>query len=571
MKTQNRLFGILILVLTIGCTSCSKDEPIPPPIEDGNDLPKDKPIEVGDGISADAFETYPGDVGFVIDTRELVKKGYLPTQAVVTVEATHGNYSQTIEIDPISFMGQIKIPLEGLSEAAITELTNGVNVSSEIKDATGSTIISDPVATVTFQANPNPRTVNANNLEETTENATVNLSENTTYYIQSMNTDGTADNFAWRHLDATGYDEVITANISQFNGNEPDRGFTFVSIPGEYNTFAIRHKASLRYVQATSITVNTNSYQGNFVAPNLSNRTDFSEIQTAADYDFFKFRFEQTEDGSYSIINIEWGEDFPVKQIPGFGLSLSNWVVNAANGNRIDAEPRTWRLISTTIDWDVQNVGTTFLEPILGAAQTGFQFNSTLTNCGQGSLSQTVGSAITETRSRTIGWAESLSISSTETVGISATVGVDFDAKFFGAGATYSASITADYNYSRTVSESSSVFGEVTDEISETIFAERTVTVPSGNASLVYDVFQYYEDTKVNFVQRLRISGVDSDSGMPLTGDEIRSQFQFGGFDGVISAIEPTSVVITLRGTTVLDKIVKAESKVEDVASNCGG
>jgi hypothetical protein len=33
--------------------------------------------------------------------------------------------------------------------------------------------------------------------------------------------------------------------------------------------------------------------------------------------------------------------------------------------------------------------------------------------------------------------------------------------------------------------------------------------------------------------------------------------------------MEPTPVVITLRGTTVLDKIVKTESNVQDVAANC--
>ncbi|MGI9549804.1 MAG: thiol-activated cytolysin family protein [Aurantibacter sp.] len=39
MKTQKLFFGLafLVLVLSLGFTSCSKDEPIPPPIEDGGD------------------------------------------------------------------------------------------------------------------------------------------------------------------------------------------------------------------------------------------------------------------------------------------------------------------------------------------------------------------------------------------------------------------------------------------------------------------------------------------------------------------------------------------------------
>jgi hypothetical protein len=164
-----------------------------------------------------------------------------------------------------------------------------------------------------------------------------------------------------------------------------------------------------------------------------------------------------------------------------------------------------------------------------------FKFNSTLTNCGQGSLSQTVGSAITESRERVIGWEESLSITTSNTVSVSATIGVAFDAKFFGTGASYNASITAGYQYSRDVTSSSSNFEEYKNTIEETIFAERTVIVPSGSASLVYDAFQFYENTKVNFVQCLRISGIDSQTGMSLSGDEIRSQFHFSGFNGVIS------------------------------------
>ena len=95
--------------------------------------------------------------------------------------------------------------------------------------------------------------------------------------------------------------------------------------------------------------------------------------------------------------------------------------------------------------------------------------------------------------------------------------------------------------------------------------------MPSGSASLVYDAFQFYQNTKVNFVQRLRVSGVDSLTGAVLTGDEIRSQFQFNSFEGLILAVEPNSIVITLRGTTTFDQILEIESRVEDVAANCGG
>ena len=55
------------------------------------------------------------------------------------------------------------------------------------------------------------------------------------------------------------------------------------------------------------------------------------------------------------------------------------------------------------------------------------------------------------------------------------------------------------------------------DTAEESLFSERTVTVPSGRASLVYDVFQFYPNTKVNFVQRLRVEGMDTQMGINLT------------------------------------------------------
>lgn len=544
--------------------SCSKDDNSSDSDENNAEI-----IETPGQISEGDFEAYEGEIGVILDARPLAKKGYHPTQVTINVDASSGNFTQTVPIDEYTILGQLKIPLEDLSQEAKTELTSGVEITPEYKDASGATIFSEAPATVSFQANPNARTVNAINLEETEENQTLSLSEGTTYYIQRMNEDGSPDNGAWRFLDNASYDNVITANETDFNANEPDRGFAFVSIPGEFNTFAIRHRESGRFVQATHISVNLPNNQGTFVAPNLSTRTDFNEIQNASDYDNFKYRFDQLEDGSYSIISIEWGDNFPLKQIPAYGLSFSNWVNNATNGQQVVAQPRSWRVVSTSVQWSVTNIGTAFEEPILSAAETGFSFDSTLTNCGSGSLSQTVGVNSTETNTNTVGWEESLSMSTSNTVSVSATVSVGFEAKFFGTGASYDMSLTAGYEHSWSSTQDSSNWGDETTEEQTVLSSERTVTVPSGSASLVYDVYQFYPNTRVNFAQRMRVEGLDTDTNMPLTGEEIRTLFYLNKFNGVITSIEPNSIVITLKGTVTLDKIIKTESDVQDVPANC--
>lgn len=565
MKTISTLFKLcLITILSILVFTCSKDDNSSPPDDTSGEI-----IETNGQISADDFEEFEGEIGVILDARAIARKGYVPTQVTINVNASSGDFTQTVPIDEYTILGQLKIPLEDLSEEAKTELTSGVEIISEYKDANGNVIFTEDPATVSFQANPNLRIVNAQTLEETIANQTLTLSEDTTYYIQRMNEDGSPDNGAWRYLDSPNYDQVITANVTDFNANESDRGFAFIPIPGELNTFAILHKDTGRFVQATYISVTLPNNTGNFVAPNLSTRTDFSEIQSASDYDNFKYRFDQLEDGSYSIVSIEWGDSFPLQQIPAFGLSFSKWVINTANNTQVFAEPRSWRVVSTSVQWSVTNIGTAFEEPILPPAETGFSFNSTLTNCGSGSLSQTVGVNSSETNTNTVGWEESLAMTTSNTVDVSATVSVGFEANFFGTGASYDMSLTAGYSHSWSSTQESSSWGDETTEEQTLLSSERTVTVPSGNASLVYDVYQFYPNTRVNFAQRMRVEGIDTDTNTPLTGEEIRTLFYLNKFNGVITSIETNSIVITLKGTVTLDKIIKTESDVQDVPADC--
>lgn len=564
MKTQNRFFKLLLLVVfTLALTNCSKEETLLPEQGEGE-------LVNSNGTSEDRFDTYAGEIGFVLDTRELAKKGYTPVTAEVDIKAEKGSYSQTIEIDPISFMGQIKLLKEELTEEAIDELASGVFVTSVIKDTDNQTITADSLTT-SFPSNPSPRKVIAVGLQETDENSMINLSEGTSYYFQPINSDDNPEPGKSMAMGAQNQNYIMTsASGTEFNGNEDGRNFSFVPIPGEVNTFAIRIKSGRRFLRSGTILNSTVI----FLSPTIYSHvglaaievTDFNLIQDNLD---FHFKIEKIDKGIYELQN---SSGSPVRLAPEIGLTFDTVLRPVTFAGRpITSQPIRWRLISTTIDWEVQNVGTTFLEPILGEAETGFKFNNTLTNCGQGDLSQKVGVEATETEISTVGWEESLSINTTNSVSVSTTVGVEFDAKFFGAGATYNASITAGYDYSRSVEETNTKFEEQSQEVGSKVFSERTVTVPSGSASLVYDAFQFYRNTKVNFVQRLRVSGVDSQTGQILSGDEVRSQFQFSGFDGVISAVESNSIVITLRGTTDIDQIVQIESKVEDVDANCGG
>jgi hypothetical protein len=546
-----------ILLAVVLLFACSKDDAS----KDENTNQNGELLTSPGTITENDFESFEGEIGLALDARPLVRKGYNPTQVTLYINADSGDFSETIPIEENTFMGQLKIPLESLSEAAKTELTNGVQITAEYKDENGTSIFTEPPFDYSFQSNPNARTANATNLSETQENQTLYFNQNASYYIQRMNSDGSGNNNAWRHLPGTTYNDVITANNSEFNGNEPDRGFTFIPIPGEANTFAIRHTESLRYVKVKSVLINI-APLGIHNAPVLSNNTSLSAIQNLPDYNSFKFRFEQAENNTYIIKSLSVGPNgLPIRQADGYGLTIDSMV------SVFSSEERFWRVVSTGIEWNIYTTGITILPPVLPKPDTSFKFNSVLTNCGSGTLSQTIDSRVTETIANTVGWEETLSMSTSNTFSLTAGVNVEFSATIFGTGTTVNEFVESSYEHSWSATETNSNWVS-TDEVEEIeLYTSRLVTVPSGNASLVYDVQQFYPETKVHFVQRLLIEATDN--GEPLSGNEIRTLFYLTNFNGVVTDVDQYSIAVTLKGTMTLDKIVDTESNVQDVPANC--
>jgi hypothetical protein len=549
MKAQYKLFrSLFVLVIILVIAACENDDEMIPPAEE-------KIVE-GPGITADTFETYEGEIGILINARDIARKGYKPMQAVVNVGASSGDISQTIPLNEFSYMGQLKIPLESLSEAAKEELIAGVPVTVTLQDKTGTPILSNvSMGSVSFLANPPPQNVSANDLQETAEAATINLNESTDYYLQKVEADGAVLNMSMRWNQNPLYGNVMTVSTNNtFAGDQPDHVFNFVPVPGEKNTFYIKLQATQHYLQNTATVTIDGGLVYFHAAPKNSLITTLDGL-SAAMRETFKFKLEKKADGVYVMKNYEGKL---IKEATGIGLSITH----------SSGEDVYWRIVAKDIAWTVQPIASSIITPVLPAAETGFSFNSTLKNCGQGSLEQTVGAEFSEERSNTIGWAESISINNTNSQSVSSTIGVEFDATFFGFGATYSASLTSEFQWSQSVTSETSSHESETITKTENYFSTRTITVPAGSSSLVYDAYQFYENVRVDYVQRLRLSGVDED-GNPLTGDAIKSIFQFTRFNGVINTVEENSVVFTLRGFTVLDKFIETQSSVEDVPANC--
>ncbi|NHF61334.1 hypothetical protein FK220_018415 [Flavobacteriaceae bacterium TP-CH-4] len=584
MKTQNRFFRLVLLViLTIGLTSCSKDEVVPPvqvvdtdkdgitdsddqcPSEAGpasnqgcpDNTGGDGQITENDGITEEDLETYKGDIGMVLNTRELAKKGYYPVKAQLEVKGTSADYSQTIDLDPYAFMGQIKLPVEDLSEADLETLKNGVEVIAKLFDAGGSEIFTETFTSILFKPNPVPATCNPNNLPDL--NTEVEVVENTAYYIQAVKYENNQvepeNRAAFRRilrenpLDQSSYlynDLLSMTSTIEFTGDEENSSFFFEAIEGKANHFNIKHQASDSYLKSELMKYGflDLGYDGIKVGHEKTDRLNQ------------QFVLHKVTNGVYRVTDAYFE---PIKVTPGVGLT-----VGAAEGEELLV-----RLVPMNIDWEVQEIETHYLEPLLPAAQNGFSYNSTLTNCGSGSLEQTIGNSQTEETITTVGWEESFSFMSSNTSSFSLTVGMEVEGKFFGNGAKYSAEASAGAQFTTQSSTETSNWNEATGTKSQTFFSERTITVPAKSAVLAYDAFQRYDNIKVNVVQRVQVKGRNQINNQALSGKQIATQFHFNGFDGVITQIGPDYAEVTIRGVATMDKIFNSKSDVQEVNANC--
>jgi len=542
----------LLLLFAMACSS--EEEPVPQIDSDGE-------IVESDGITEDDIETYAGDLGIVLEARQVALKGYLPTTMEVTVNASSGDFSETLAVDPYTMMSQIKLAIEDLNDEQENELKEGVEVVVELLDERGSSIVEQTFSKVSFQSNPAPTSIAATNLEDL--DTEVHLKANTPYYMQLIDIEEKAP-----IKKAVTYNTIPLAagHISQtvtvdFTGDEDNLLFFFEAIPETVNTYAIRHKATGKYLR---IHRNYIGYPTGDVFRPAIHQAIVADLDWEFPEDFLtgstdaRFVIEKEDDGMYYLQSVQ-GER--VKVAPGVGYTL-----NHPGSTNIAVN-----FVPMNIGWAVENIETRYLEPILPPAKNGFSYNSTLINCGQGGLSQTIGSSRTETTTTTVGWQETVSLTSSHSAGGSITLGMEVSGNFFGNGATYSASATADYNYTTTSTTDNTNWEEASGTTSETFFSERTITVPPKSASLVYDAFQSYDNIKVNVVQRLRVRGTEHNTGEALSGEEISSQFHFNGFKGITTEVGSDYIEITLRGVATMDKVFDSQSEVQEVAANCGG
>jgi hypothetical protein len=343
---------------------------------------------------------------------------------------------------------------------------------------------------------------------------------------------------------------ILESRGSSFNRGTTSEQYYFYKFPNEENTFAIWSANTDRYL-ATDSNDNTFRQSGAFSYP-----TGISDNTLHPRY---RFIIEKASNGLYTINDMNGN---PMR--PYYNNGKTSWRTN------ISTNIQYFRIIALDIDWETEVLDTKHLAPIFPSVDTSFGFNSTLRNCGSGTLEQQVGIERVVETTFTSSVSESIGLSGRVTTSVDVSVSATAEASFFGNGGSVTGEVSAGLEVSVEASSSTTIASEESVTETQTFFSNRTVTVPSGSASLVYDAYQTYSNVRVPYVKRFRLKGRNTDTSEGLSGLEIATQLSTTSFTGTVTNIGSDFVEITIQGNMFMDNIVDTQTEVRDVAANCG-
>ena len=224
--------------------------------------------------------------------------------------------------------------------------------------------------------------------------------------------------------------------------------------------------------------------------------------------------------------------------------------------------------MSTQIQYELEDIATWYGEPILPSVKNGFEVNTTLTNCTSETQSQTFELSVTEQLTFSNSWEETVEVVSSFGGDTSLAVEATAEVSFFGNGGSVTGRAEQSFNYSKSISEQNTIAEGTSTTEQKEFTSSRTVSVPPGKQTKVYDAVQTYENILIPYVQEVKLSGTDPD-GTVISGQELATQAFFGGITGTITELGDTFIVMTLRGTAEFENAVELESNAVESDTNC--
>jgi hypothetical protein len=525
------LFAVLFLA---GCS----DSSVGPESED-DDATDGAPV-VTDSVDVD-LPVDDGEVGIVVDTREIFRKGYVPSEAEVAFPE-YPSFDATLEVDPVTNLAVLSIPNEDLTEAEAEAFADGVAATIRVYDDARSVLADRRETSLVLDDSNAPLTLESDRAPVVQP---INLRAGIPYLLRPEAEDGL----------------VTTRNgvnypVEAFAPGDPKQQFYFTPVEGSAapNTYTVQH-----FIESTNETY----WSVNSFPRRIDLRVD---LQTPPPDSPHEFVLEPDEDGWVRIRVAETNE-----YLSFFGQCTSAISVALPCELRVGPDRADrFRIISDGIDWRVTDQGTVFNEPITPPAQLDFAYAATIRNCSPATLTETVGRSESRTRSSTTTTTESLQLFSSVEVGVGYKVGVTVGAGTPGVGhvegsVEYSTELTVSTSSTRTEENTISETTEETEEVSRT----RELEVPPFSAIEVYDAVRTIENVRIPFTQVFRIRGTARDDGAALSGSEIRTQLRFNLVEGVPSAVGADFVDVSVRGDVFVDQMFETETNANELAGVC--
>jgi len=531
MKTLNFTLLFTIAVAFLMITSC-KDNSVSSP-----EPPDDGEAEIVNEVDVD-LPADSGEVGLVINVREITRKGYRPTEAEVDLQDYPG-FNETLEIDPVTNVAVLRIPNEDLSDDQKSAFEAGTPVEVTIYDENQS-VLTEYFDNQQVLDNSNEPLILNTDLDY--KIPPVSLREGIPYYIQPEEPIPGDGNFT--------EGAVLKASTTRLYTFElPDAGstlFKYFFSPATDSTYHI-------------LRPDANS------EPFYYFTLDGSELIVVGEgvneeNSAIEFVLDQSADGWVRIR--EAGTDRYLTITEG-----SSSVEDTRKALRLRANTNhRFRFISANINWDASDRGTTYHQPVTPPAQLDFAYEATIRNCTSGILTETVGNSETRISRRTTTTAEKLELFGSITSSVDVSVGAEVGGDLYGAKATVNMSVGLEVSTSVTTSEERTLSQE--SEVSTEVSRTRSLEIPSFTGVEVYDAVRTVRGAKVPFTQVLRLTAQYT-NGPTLTGDEIMTQMLVNFVSGVPVSVGQDYVDVGIGGEISIENMYDVETGANELPGAC--
>lgn len=529
MRNLLVIFLIALTLVGLSFSSCNKENDVQPDPTD---------IEF-DSLNAE-IPVDSGSIGLVFNARLVAKKGYQPHEIKINFSGNYAKFSKDIPVDQTTQIGILRIDHDDLTTEERNGFADGVPVSYILLDNSDNELANGSLNNQQVDASNTPIIIDTELPEKL---PFPSLSPGTPFIIQSETSGKVLTTVSVNSIGFPPYPRGVIASDYEPEGNEYQE-FYFEKVEGGNESEYYMLSEGGAIVSGYPMTQSTTFFEPGTVY-------EIENLIVEPDGEgWVKLR---TTSGNY------------YKELPeGDDIAAQGYAFNEGTEN----DYTRFRLINADIIWNMIDMGINFNQPILPPARLEFAYSAKLSNCSSAALIETVGRSETRSQSFTTGFEESVELFTSHEASVEVTAGVEVDATFFGKGATYNFEVTAGYEYTTSETNTTTNTWEETESTEIEISRERTVELIPNSAVEVYDAVQSLDNVRVPFTKEFRLKGTDSE-GNVIKGKDIQFQLFTNRFDGVITDIGEDYVDFTVKGSTMVDRMLEVETKVEDIDGAC--